>query len=73
MCLKRLHAHLSADPLFIDLMLDEARIGAKVRHRNIVAIEDLGEHDGRYFLAMEYVHGVDLAQLRADEREPRTA
>lgn len=62
-CVKRLHAHLCRDPEFTALFLDEARTGAKLRHRNIVAIDDLGEHEGRYFLAMEYVNGVDLVRL----------
>lgn len=68
-CIKRLHAHLSSDPEFVQLFLDEARTGAKLRHRNIVAIDDLGVHEGRYFLAMEYVNGVDLARLEQRMRQ----
>ena len=63
-CIKRLHHHLSADPEFVALLLDEASTGSKLRHRNIVAIEDLGKHDGQFFLAMEFVNGLDLARIQ---------
>lgn len=64
-CIKRMHRHLSDDAEFVGLFLDEGRTGSKLRHRNIVAVDDLGEHDGQFFIAMEYVHGVDLSQLEA--------
>lgn len=62
-CVKRLHTHLTSDKTFVELFLDEARTGAKLRHKNIVGIDDLGEHEGRYFLAMEFVNGVDLSEV----------
>ncbi len=62
-CIKRMHKQLSDDPEFLALFLDEARTGSKLRHRNIVAIEDLGEHEGQYFIAMEFVNGVDLSKV----------
>lgn len=64
-CIKRMHRHLSDDAEFVGLFLDEGRTGAKLRHRNIVAVDDLGEHGGHFFIAMEYIHGVDLAGLEA--------
>ncbi len=32
-------------------------------HSNIVRATDAGEHDGRHFLVMEYIDGIDLGQL----------
>lgn len=64
-CIKRMHRHLSEDAEFVGLFLDEGRTGSKLRHRNIVAVDDLGEHGGQFFIAMEYIHGVDLSQLEA--------
>ncbi|MBL8683227.1 MAG: serine/threonine protein kinase [Myxococcales bacterium] len=64
-CIKRMHRHLSDDAEFVGLFLDEGRTGAKLRHRNVIAVDDLGEHNGQYFIAMEYIHGVDLAQLES--------
>ncbi len=68
-CLKRMHAHLGLEPEMVTLFLDEALIGSKLRHRNIVAVEDLGEHEGRFFLAMEYVNGVDLRAIQKRAKE----
>ncbi len=64
-CVKRMLPHLGEDPELVALFLDEARTGSKLRHRNIVAIDELGAHEGRYFLAMEYVRGADLGRLTA--------
>ena len=38
----------------------EARAAANLAHRNIVVVHDFGEHDGRPFIAMEYVRGETL-------------
>lgn len=65
-CIKRIHSHLSEDGTVVAMFLDEGRTGSKLRHRNIVAIDDMGQHEGQLFLAMEFVHGVDLA--RVEER-----
>jgi serine/threonine-protein kinase len=41
----------------------EARAVARLRHRNIVTIFDVGEQDGHPFIAMEYIQGQTLAEL----------
>ena len=48
---------------FIELFIDEARIAVHLHHVNIVQVFDLGEVDGQYFMAMEYVHGLDLSRI----------
>ncbi|HEY3452625.1 MAG TPA: protein kinase [Myxococcales bacterium] len=58
--IKVLLPHLVKDPEFVRLFLDEARIAAQLNHPNIAAIYDLGQNDGSYFIAMEYVHGESL-------------
>ncbi len=61
--IKKIHDHLSKEEEFVDMFLDEARISAMIHHPNVVQIFDLGSIDGAYFIAMEYVHGQDFAQL----------
>lgn len=41
----------------VDLFWDEARLSARLIHPNIVHTYEVGESDGRYFLAMEYLEG----------------
>jgi eukaryotic-like serine/threonine-protein kinase len=61
--LKRLLPHLSEDDDFIQMFLDEARIAALLNHPNIAQIYDLGEVDGIYYIAMEYVHGEAISEV----------
>lgn len=62
--LKVIHAHLSDDPCFVEMFLDEARVGAKLSHPNIVATQDVFTDGDRYVLVMEYVEGVTLSRLQ---------
>lgn len=61
--LKTLKAELASRPGFIDQFLDEARVAATLNHPNIVSIYEVGQAEGTYFIAMEYIAGVDLARL----------
>lgn len=61
--LKRILPHYAEDQAFITMFLDEARLVARLSHPNIVQIFELGEHEGSYFLAMEYVQGPSLNEL----------
>ena len=60
---KRLLPHLSEDDEFIQMFLDEARIAALLNHPNIAQIYDLGEVEGTYYIAMEYVHGEAISDV----------
>src|SRR5690606_14435031 len=61
--IKRILPHLADDKKFVEMFLDEARIAAQFNDPNIVQIYDLGEADGQYFIAMEYIDGHDLSQI----------
>jgi serine/threonine-protein kinase len=51
--------------------LREARAAGRIAHAGIVAVYDVGEHDGTPYLVMEYVPGRTLASaLDAGERFP---
>ncbi|HEX4458951.1 MAG TPA: serine/threonine-protein kinase, partial [Polyangia bacterium] len=57
---KRIRPHLAANPEFVRLFLDEARLAAQLRHPNVVHVYDIGQERGEYFFVMEYLHGRDL-------------
>jgi serine/threonine protein kinase len=60
---KRIHGDRAADPVFVKMFLDEARLAAQLHHNNIVQVHDIGKSLDEYFFAMEYVHGEDLRKL----------
>ncbi len=66
--IKKVLANLAKDKEFVDLFIDEARIAVRLQHVNIVQVFDLGEVQGTYYMAMEYVHGLDLSRLSARAR-----
>jgi tRNA A-37 threonylcarbamoyl transferase component Bud32 len=67
--IKRLHAQYASDAEFATMFLDEARVAARIRHPNVVAVVDVAAEAGEILLVMEYVHGESLAYLtRAQTR-----
>lgn len=63
--LKRLAENLARDEDLRRRFLREARLAAKLAHPNVVRVFDVGEDDGRPFIAMEYVEGGTLAEVVA--------
>ena len=61
--IKRILAHLSENPSFVKMFMDEAKITALLQHGNIVRIYDFGKIDRNYFIAMECVEGKDVKQV----------
>ena len=61
--IKRILAHLANDAEFVEMFLQEARLAARLSHPNVVQIFEVGSDGGDFFIAMEYVKGVDLGVL----------
>lgn len=61
--IKVIHPHLAESDLIVRMFIDEARISSKIRHSNVVSVETFGEHDGVFYIVMEYVDGCSLEQL----------
>lgn len=77
--LKRVRPSREIDARAIESLLDEARLSAKLVHPNIVAVQDVGRLDDEngkegfgFFLAMEWLPGVDLIRLRDAAAQRRT-
>jgi eukaryotic-like serine/threonine-protein kinase len=64
--IKRLHPQFAADPEFVSMFLDEARMCARIRHPNVVPTLDVVAAKGELFLVMEYVAGESLGSLLRD-------
>jgi serine/threonine-protein kinase len=64
--LKLLLPHLTSSAESVKRFYDEARLAARMRHPNIVEIFDVGEAEGRPFIAMQLIEGVSLAQHLAN-------
>jgi serine/threonine protein kinase len=41
----------------------EAEAAANLQHPNIVAIHEIGEHNGQHYFSMDYVEGRNLAEI----------
>ncbi|HVV51341.1 MAG TPA: serine/threonine-protein kinase, partial [Polyangia bacterium] len=68
---KRILPHLAADPGFVAMFIDEAKLTAQLTHPKIVQILDFGEVNGQYFTALEYIDGFDalgLLRIAAQKR-----
>jgi|GEM_PF-714507 len=55
--------HLVENDEFIEMFLDEGRLAAFLDHPNICQIVDLNQHDGTYYMAMEFIDGYALNAL----------
>jgi serine/threonine protein kinase len=68
---KRILPHFASMEAFVSMFLDEARIVARIRHSNVVQVQELGREGEDLFLVMEYLEGETAAGLlkRAIVRE----
>ncbi len=75
--IKRILPKLAEHPKFVDMFVHEAKLAVRLSHANIVQVFDLGRVDHptgeptSYFIAMEYVPGLDLASLLSQCRRQK--
>jgi len=63
--LKVLRSELAGDSQFLRMFRDEARLAARLNHPNVVQTYEVGEFEGRSYIAMEYLEGQPLSQVTA--------
>jgi serine/threonine-protein kinase len=61
--IKRILPHLARQTSFVSMFIDEARIGSRAKHPNLVEVHELGQVGLDLFLVMEYLVGENLAGL----------
>jgi predicted ATPase len=61
--IKKIHPAFARSKHFVKMFIDEAKIALSLNHPSVVQVFDFGHVGQTFFLAMEYVEGVDLLRL----------
>jgi tetratricopeptide (TPR) repeat protein/tRNA A-37 threonylcarbamoyl transferase component Bud32 len=69
--IKKIHGAYARSRPFVAMFVDEAKIALGLNHPNIIQVFDFGAVADTYFLAMEYVEGVDLLRLLQEAAKAR--
>ena len=68
--LKMILAGQLASESDVERFYTEAKAAANLQHPNIVAIHEVGQHEGQHYFSMDYVEGQSLAQLVREKPLP---
>ncbi|MFC1582311.1 protein kinase [Planctomycetota bacterium] len=66
--LKLIREGPTANPALVKRFLREVKLGSRVKHPNIIAFRDAGEHDEIKFIVMEFCDGISLKDALADDK-----
>jgi eukaryotic-like serine/threonine-protein kinase len=58
--IKQMHPHLASQPAYVQMFVEEARLGAALESPNLAEVRDFVSDRGNYYMIMEWVEGVDL-------------
>ena len=61
--LKQIRPELATNAEYGEMLIEEARLGAALRHPNLVEAYDVGRHEGKLFFTMELVNGQELRHI----------
>ncbi|MCK4728867.1 MAG: serine/threonine protein kinase, partial [Desulfobacterales bacterium] len=61
--IKKMLPNLTSEEGLIKAFINEAKLAAFLKHRNIIKTYDFGTIDGTYFVAMEYLFGKSLRAI----------
>lgn len=57
---KQMHPALARQQSYVDMFLEEARLGSRLDSPNLAEVRDFVVEDGNYFMVLEWVEGIDL-------------
>lgn len=63
MAIKTLIEDVAVDREFVDMFIGEAKLVADLVHENIAQVYQLGKYGNSFYIAMEYIHGVNLQEF----------
>ena len=63
--LKVIVPELAADPSFRARFEHESNVAAQIEHPNVVPVYEVGDEQGLLYIAMRFIHGIDLGGLLA--------
>lgn len=66
--IKQILPNLANDERFVAMFLNEAQLAAHMHHPNIVRVLEFGEDNGRLFMVMEFVDGLDCWRFAKQNR-----
>jgi serine/threonine protein kinase len=66
--IKKTREDMLLRPDILSMFMDEARLAARLNHPNVVQTYELGEEDGRQFLAMEFLDGQPYSRVLTRQR-----
>ncbi len=69
--IKMILSDFSENSEFVRLFIGEAKLVADLVHENIVQVYHLGKAEGQYFMALEYVDGIDLQRFMKQHVEQK--
>lgn len=65
--IKHLRPELVEDEEYLTMFLDEARLAARLSHQNVVKTYEVGEHEGSYYIAMDYLEGQPFTRVLSSD------
>ena len=68
--LKMIRPGRLGDPENVERFYTEAKAAANLQHPHIVAVHEIGEHEGQHFFSMDYVPGATLAEMVREHALP---
>jgi eukaryotic-like serine/threonine-protein kinase len=57
---KQMHLHLASQPQYVEMFVEEARIGSSLASPNVAEVHDFVHDHGNYYMILEWIEGIDL-------------